>query len=70
MNLEIPVKKTAVNHADKFCAIIKDKCKGDACAFWWQDQCSFVTALGNIRTMELRLDRIAQLMGKSGGVSS
>lgn len=70
MKDEIPVKKTVVNQADKFCAIIKDKCKGDQCAFWGQAQCAFVTALGNIKTMEFRLDRIAQLMGKTSVAGS
>jgi hypothetical protein len=67
MKLEKPVNKTSVPLTEKFCPIIKDKCKGDVCVFGGPVQCALVTG---IKTIELRLDRIAQLMGQSIGTGS
>jgi hypothetical protein len=59
-----------MNQTGKFCAVIKDKCKGEECVFGAQAQCALISALASLKNMEMRVDRIAQLMGKSGGISS
>jgi hypothetical protein len=67
MKLEKPVNKTIVPLTDKFCPIAKEKCKGDMCVFGGPVQCAFMSG---IKTIELRLDRIAQLMGQTIGSGS
>jgi len=69
-NESIKKVQPTMNQAGKFCPVIKDKCKEAECVCGAQAQCLLITALTSVKTIELRIDRIAQLMGKTTGISS